>query len=419
MQDALDTSALKSLVRRANKDYLYWDRFKYLDMPDGVSAEDAWRFLKVLRSFGRADTPVRDNHGHDFTYLLTEEIQRSLHVIDTQAAGSLTTEDVGIPTPERYLVSSLMEEAIASSQIEGASTTRRVAKDMLRSGRRPTNRPEQMIANNFRTVMELRELRDEPLTPGLLVQVQAWLTEDAIDNADDVGRLRETDDIYVHDGYANIVHVPPPARCLPEELNRLCQYANDDSGFVHPVIKAVTLHFWLAYLHPFADGNGRTSRALFLLFMLKKGYWLFEYVSISRAINKKRGQYDRAYLYAETDDCDLTYFLAYNLRAILTALDDLHRYLQLKVEEDRHLTAVLRHDHTLNHRQRALLARALKDPEAVFTVEGHRATEGVAYATARGDLLELADRDYLKKRKQGKAFVFVPSPKLRELLGQT
>jgi hypothetical protein len=42
--------------------------------------------------------------------------------------------------------------------------------------------------------------------------------------------------------------------------------------FIHPVMRAITLHFWLAYDHPFCDGNGRTARALFYWSMLKQGY---------------------------------------------------------------------------------------------------------------------------------------------------
>ena len=140
---ATNSGSLADVIRRANHDYLYWDRFKYLTMPEGIRPEDAWRFVKVLRSISRNPTPVIDNHGHAFTYWATDEVQRCLHLIDRDAGGRITTSEAGIPeyAQQRYLVSSLMEEAIASSQIEGAATTRRVAKDMLRTGRRPRTVP--------------------------------------------------------------------------------------------------------------------------------------------------------------------------------------------------------------------------------------------------------------------------------------
>ena len=78
-------------------------------------------------------------------------------------------------------------------------------------------------------------------------------------------------------------------------IEALCDYANRETDdFEHPTIKAIALHCWLALIHPFADGNGRTARALFYLFMLKNDYWLFEYLSISRVILRRRAQYERS-----------------------------------------------------------------------------------------------------------------------------
>jgi Fic family protein len=413
-------SASSELVQRANKKYLYWDDFKYRPMPAGVDPADAWRFLKLLRGVGRVPTPVVDVHEHRFSYLLTEEVQRCLHVIDQQAGGPVT--GIGVASsPDaraRYLVSSLMEEAIASSRIEGASTTRRVAKEMLRTGRPPKSISERMIANNYRTVAALRDLKDETLTPDLIVRIQAMLTKETLDHPGDVGRIRQEDDILVHDELGQVLHVPPPASSLPAELERLCRYANDDgSVFVHPVVKATVLHFWLAYLHPFADGNGRTARALSYLFMLKKGYWLFEYLSVSRVILGSRSAYDRSYLYAEMDDCDMTYFVHFHVHAIETALKALWEYLDRKSAEDSQLSETLRHDPNLNYRQRALLGRAIGDSAALFTIESHRASHDVAYATARSDLLDLVRRGYLEQHRQGKSFAFLPVRGLRERVG--
>jgi len=415
-----NASAVRELVERADRDYLYWSDFKYLRMPEAVSPEDAWRYLKSVRSIGMRSTQIRDVHGDRFTYTLTNEVQRCLHVIDRDAAGAVgATSRIPKHGEQRYLISTLMEEAIASSQIEGASTTRRVAKDMLRTGRRPKDRSERMIFNNYQTITAVRNMASEPITVELLIRLQAMLTQDALDDPKDVGRLRSADDeIVVHDAATlSIVHVPPHAKQLEAELKRLCDYANEAAGpFEHPVIKAVALHFWLAYLHPFVDGNGRTARALFQLYMLKSGYWLFEYLSISRIMRRRRGQYDTAFIHSEVDACDMTYFLTFHLHAIETALQNLWKYLADRAEEDRAMSQRLARDHSLNHRQRALLGRAVEDQNVVFTIESHRVSHNVTYPTARSDLLELARRGYLSQVKEGRAFVFVPAPDLSERL---
>jgi Fic family protein len=420
--EELRSGGLSDIVRRSNRDYLYWDKFKQLPMPQGIDAADVWRLLKLLRGIDRKPTPVRDTLGHEFSYMLTEETQRCLHLIDRDAGGRITTTDAGIPAyaQQRYLISSLMEEAIASSQIEGASTTRRVAKDMLRTGRRPTDRAERMIANNYRTISELREIPSEPFSPALVTQIQEWLTDGTLDDPADVGRIRVADDIMVHDETTGVVlHVPPRAATIPTELKRLCDWANEQGPeFEHPVLRACILHFWLAYIHPFADGNGRTARALFYFYLLKRGYRLLEFVPVSRVILRRRGQYDRAYLYAEADDADMTYFLVFHLRAIEKAIQELWAYIERRAGRDRELSTAVSTDKTLNYRQRALLSRAITDRDVVFTIESHRASHNVSYPTAREDLLDLSDRGYLRKDREGRAFVFRAADDLSERLSR-
>ncbi len=245
------------------------------------------------------------------------------------------------------------------------------------------------------------------------------MTEGTLDNDADAGRFRTADDdvVVADDARMEILHTPPHASEIEPQLIALCNYANNDDGdFEYPVLKAIVLHFWLAYLHPFVDGNGRTARALFYLYMLKRGYWLFEYLAISRVILGRRGQYDKAYLYSEQDDCDMTYFVTFNLHAIEQAIEELHEYMSRKSEEDGRLQKSLKRDLSLNHRQRAVLIRALKDPSVQVTMESHAASHAVAYATARADLLSLTEAGYLLQQRAGRKFLFVPSPNLREMI---
>lgn len=426
LHDAMDLARdpqLRNVLRKADEDYLYWDKFKYLSLPEGLSHEVAWSLLKLTRSLDRRDTPVLDVHGHTFWYSLTPEVLRCLHVIGQRAGGSVGMQNEGIPETQRkrFLVNSIMEEAIASSQIEGASTTTRVAKDMLRAGREPEDHAERMILNNYRTMQDIKEYTDEPLTPKLIRGLQESITRGTLDDENDAGRFRQPDDdVVVADGSRlEVLHTPPAAGDIPGELQRLCDYANrDGSEFEDPVLKATVLHFWLAYLHPFIDGNGRTARALFYRHMLKQGYPLFEYLAISRVILGKRGQYDKAYLYSETDDCDMTYFITFNLHAIEQAIEGLHEYVMRKSEEDARLQRSLRRHSSLNHRQRAALIRALKDPDVEMTIESHASSHDVAYATARSDLYALAEEGYLEQFKRGRRYVFIPATDLRLKIGR-
>jgi Fic family protein len=412
---------VRGILRRANEDYLYWDKFKYLELPEGITHTVAWFLLKLARALDRRDTLVVDVHGHHFSYSLTPEVLRCLHVIDERAGGAVTMESEGIPAEnqKRFLVNSLMEEAIASSQMEGASTTTRVAKDMLRTGRKPADRAERMILNNFVTIQKMKEYVDKPITPEVIRDLQQSMTRETLEHPEDVGRFRTADDdiVVADDTKLEVLHMPPHAREIPGQLDALCEYANTSDGeFEFPALKAIVLHFWLAYLHPFVDGNGRTARTLFYLYMLKRGYWMFEYLAISRVILGKRGQYDKAYLYSEQDDCDMTYFVTFSLHAVEQAINELHEYIGRKAKEDQRLQKSLKDDLTLNHRERAVLIRALKDSSVQVTIESHATSHAVVYATARADLLSLVVKGYLLQTRVGRKFVFVPSPDLRALI---
>ena len=205
-------------------------------------------------------------------------------------------------------------------------------------------------------------------------------------------------------------------------MDLMCSFANGEQPdeFIPPALRAIILHFWLAYDHPFVDGNGRTARALFYWAMARQGYWLCEYVSISRILKKARGQYARSYLYSETDDNDVTYFALYQMRVLLRAIGDLHEYLARKASELQEAEELVRRTSLvtddLNPRQLALIHHALKKPGARYTVESHRISHGVSYETARSDLLRLTRLKLLSQRKSGKAYVFVPSEDLRAKL---
>ena len=202
----------------------------------------------------------------------------------------------------------------------------------------------------------------------------------------------------------------------------MCEFANGHGTdeFIPPPVRAILLHFWLAYDHPFVDGNGRTARALFYWAMARQGYWLCEYVSISRILKKARDQYARAFLYSETDDNDVTYFILFQMRVLLRAIQDLHDYLARKTTEihdaDELISKASKVSGELNQRQLALVSHALKTRNTRYTVQSHRVSHGISYETARSDLVKLTKLGLLVQRKSGKAHVFVPVTDLEERL---
>ena len=405
--------------------YVHWDKLRYLTPPDGLTHEQWWLGISMSRQTMARPLPPVDADGNVFRFSNVDRIQEMVHRIDQHASGQIPADE-RITDPrssDRYLMSSLVEEAITSSQLEGASTTRRVAKELLRTGRRPRDRGERMILNNFTAMQNAaRMARDgEPLTPDDVLRLHRIVTDGTLDDPADAGRLQTPGEERITVGSPvddTILHWPPPAGELSERLARLCEFANGESGegFIHPVVRAIVLHFWLAYDHPFVDGNGRTARALFYWSMLRSGYWLAQYISISSILRKAPAQYARSYLYTETDDNDMTYFILHQLRVIERAIESLRSYLAAKVQEIRELESLLRDCSWLNHRQLALLSSAVRDPAQRFTIKAQQRTHQVAYQSARTDLLRLEELGLLTRVQLGREFVFSPAPDLPEQL---
>lgn len=405
--------------------YRHWDTFRHAPPLAEFSAELQWLMVKLARRSLYRLLPLKDVRGAPFRLALPNVALAYLHQVDRFASGSLkAAPQITDPsTRDTYLFQSLVEEAITSSQLEGASTTRRVAKAMIQEGREPTDRSERMILNNYQAMRFLLDRKDQPLTPALLLELQARLTEGTLDEPDAVGRLRRSEDnIVIEDETGRILHTPPAAEELPARLEALCAFANaDDEGeFLPPAVRAIVLHFWLAYDHPFVDGNGRTARALFYWAMARYGYWLCEYVSISRILKRARGQYMRAYLYTESDENDLTYFALYQLRVLCRAIDDLHAFLADRSRRLRETELLVRAangiQQELNPRQLALIRHALEKPQARYTVDSHQISHGVTYETARTDLLKLAKAGLLLQGKSGRRFIYRPASDLRAKL---
>ena len=262
-------------------------------------------------------------------------------------------------------------------------------------------------------------LKDKPLSRELILEIHALVTDQTLDDPSAAGRFRRDDEVIgVYDNSSKnmLLHEPPPSSDIEARILGMCQFANQEEPFVHPVIRSIILHFMLGYDHPFVDGNGRTARALFYWSMLRHGYWLAEFISISHIVMKAPAQYARAFLFTETDESDLTYFILYHLKVVMRALESLHQYISRKAAEIQQFETELQGSAVLNHRQRALIRHAMRHPGRHYTVKEYQLTHNVSYETARSDLLDLAERELLdshrEKSGKGNRWFFVPKPGL-------
>lgn len=382
------------VVDKVNADYEYWDKIKYKKLPEGVTPQMLWTNVKASRL--KSMIPVWDKYG--INLCVTSQMQRLCHEFDMKFGSFWEVEgDTQSAEKKYYLSSSLMEEAIYSSKMEGASTTRIIAKDMLRKKKSPQNKSQKMIVNNYNTIQYIVEHKDEPLTEELLLTIHRLMTEKTLDNPEDAGHFRTNDNVVVADMVeGDVIYTPPSFQEIPEFVEYLCDFFNNDNPrtFIHPIIRGIIVHFMLAFMHPFVDGNGRTARALFYWYMLKEGYKLTEYMSISRVIAKSKSSYEKAFRYVENDGNDMGYFVAYNLGALEKSFHQLRDYIQRKRREKRAASSFMMAGN-INQRQALVLQRLKEEPDTIFTVKDVQDQFSVSSMTARKDLSDLVQQGYL------------------------
>lgn len=412
--------------------YLHWDRFQWY-VKKGDSTEAAWLATKFARkSISKTLALLVAEKDKVFSYCIPDSLFAKLHYIDKITGGGHAIGDSLFVSKnidkDRYLVKSLMmEEAITSSHLEGAVTTRKVAKEMLESHRDPKNKSEQMIFNNFLLMKKAVEKKNEPLSIELILELHEIATFNAIDNDAIAGEFRQDDNITVSDLYNEIAHTPPSYKSLKDRINSLCEFANlkhdgqDSDTFIHPIVKAIILHFMLSYIHPFGDGNGRTARAIFYWYMLKSQYWLFEYVSISKLIKEKRSDYDKAFIYTETDEFDLTYFIYNQVDIVIKAINALNEHIEAKKRDFYDFMQWMEKSplsKKLKKNQLEILKIAIKEPGKIFTSKSISIEFDLNENTARSYLNKLVDEDLLiaTKAKKGKAILYIAPANLKEIL---
>jgi len=393
--------------------YHHYDDFRHR-VPKNLSVDLAWARTGVAQRLFWVREPLQA-----CTFIPTNLIQKTTTIVDqnaTTAALEWTVNKIGEGQHLQYLFNDLVEdESISSSQLEGAATTTRVAKDMIKRKREPRTLDERMILGNLKMMSFAWNNRSLEITAALIKEMHKVGVEGIDNDKYAPGAFRVSDDVIIGDDYGNIFHQPPSADGIELRLAMLCDWINTDhddisSGtYIHPLIKAICIHFIIGYEHPFNDGNGRVARALFYLFLFKKNYGAFRYISISNILKDAYAQYGKSYLFTETDSMDMTYFIEYQCSVIMKAVMAFKSHCQKTIESIESFNKWLFNSGIygkLSEKQRIVFQVAKSNGGTVFTARYVEEKLNCSYNTAATVLNGLVDLNLFDKQKDGKEWIY-------------
>jgi len=409
----LDRSDVEALFDTAARDSLSPERLANTPLPAGLTLRETEELLAAVRRLGALRSPFPDFEGRPYWYALTQEMLWNLRVIGHECAqGSDLSRAIEDREGKRFLVRSLVDEAIAVSRLDGASISHRSARELLQLDATPSSDDERVVVNTHRALNDLARYADQDVTPQLLIALYERVTSGTDHPPFDPGEMRRE---------------AATAMTRVEMLEALCAVANDSERVrsEHPAITALLLQWAVQYWQPFPRWNGALSSLLFRLQALRRHYPVLGFLPISSTIaawqdgeitpptviiapEQEEVVLDR---YGEGD---LSLAITVRLQLVRIALEKLHGYVTEATERDVTLRSLLQHDTTLNSRQRSVLGRALRLPDATFRIRYHQTTHNIAYSTARADLMELQKSGYLQVVQEGKAMVYTAAPDLAQ-----
>jgi len=376
----------ESINKTENNEYLHYKEIKYrnlIPIEFEKEPEKFWVLIKFHRKIHGIKTKISDRQHRLFIWHQLNSHQKLLHEIDFAMKNYLDDPDY-----EKYQKKAIMEEAIASSQISGSYMSRIVAKQMLKE-KLPAKTPaKKMIHNNFIMLQSIYEkhqfkrLNSETLS-SLHDMLESNMTKD--------GSFKYFSD--KNDPF------------LQKEVKKFMAFANDEleeNVFIHPIIKASILHFWLLFLNPFANHNDRIARAIFYWYLLRKGYKLFSILPISLAIKNTKDDYHRAFILSVKDDNNLTYFIDYKIRKIQKTLNNFKHFIKQKNSENWRINHFLKSHPELNNRQINILEALHHISYRPITVTSHKNTHEITKVTAIKDLKGLEKLKLIKGKKEGR-----------------
>lgn len=386
--------SLRKLLTNLNNNYVHWDKFKDMQIPDPGSRQAIWARARAERDQGF----YRCLHFPSFhiKWWISNSLEAQLHKLDMGLGGGADLQVLQKPRYiHRHKTNALLDESISSAQLAGVTVSKKAAKEMLLKKRAPIDVNEQVCVNIHKALQLGYAKAEENLTGNFLLQLHQTLTKDTI-KLKGIGQYRTNNKIDLSAVDISAGYKPADIAYLPDFISQLTALYNNDTEpfFMHPLVKAALIHYMVTTARPFKDGNGRLARLLAHMYLLKTGYEAALFISISNIISKFRMQYHKTFSQAQTDENNIGYFIQFYIQSVQMAYksvkDFAHRISREKEEK------TIQKIPGYNERQATVLQWLKEDSAKVITIRELRSVYGVSKETARTDLTALVEKGWLQ-----------------------
>ena len=214
----------------------------------------------------------------------------------------------------------LIKSSHYSTSIEGNPLNLEEVKTLINNNQKPTTKAEQEVLNYFNVLNNLNKYSDKIITKNTILSVHKDLTKNLLKNPEYEGKFRDTRVFIGNLHTKKINYIPPDAYKVPGLIDELLDWLNNSTDEMYPVIIAGILHYELVRIHPFIDGNGRTSRLMATLILSIHKFNIDNYFTLDEYYNQDRQAYVDALKSADKNN-DLTNWLEYFCQGVLYSID--------------------------------------------------------------------------------------------------
>jgi Fic family protein len=405
--------------------WLNYTHEKYLDEEDTMRRagdgkrpsnwSETWTKIVQLRKIGAVPLFLNSTQ-IKFWYFPSDSITKKITEIEklgNKLYDKITSGDKGLQ--KEFIFNAAVEEAVTSAIYEGANTTRAEAKQLIESERTPLTKDDWMLINNYEALHWIKKNSNSQVTLDLILKINQIVTKNTLDEVDEkyCGKFRD-DKVFVRNKLNKIVHEGIEYSKIEEALSESINIVTAHPRYIHPIIKGIILHYLIAYIHPFFDGNGRTARTLFYFKSIKHNLKFVELLSISAHLKNTGNQYERSFETVKSHDWDLTYFINYCLESLLAALKAVEGKVNnlLKINW-------LKSEYSFSDNQIRLLQKLYLSKYRPIDIEKYAQEIGKSREIARQELKALVEHKFMREKKEGKKYIYLIEAKyLKEIIGQ-